>query len=120
MEIDIIQKKENKVLNRTEVKFDCIYTGKTTPKILDVKNKLVALLNTKKELLVIDSLQPNYGEAKATGYAKFYDSKENLESIEPKHIIEKNKEPEANSKEESAPDDEETASDEDKTTSDEE
>lgn len=92
-------KKENKVLNRNEVRFDCTYTGETTPKILDVKNKLVALLNTKKELLVIDSLQPNYGEAKATGYAKVYDSKEDLEGIEPKNIVEKNKEPEIHSKE---------------------
>ncbi|MDR2830733.1 MAG: 30S ribosomal protein S24e [Methanobrevibacter sp.] len=100
MEIDIIQKKENKVLNRNEIRFDCTYTGETTPKILDVKNKLVALLNTKKELLVIDSIQPNYGEAKATGYAKVYDSKEDLEGIEPKNIIEKNKEPEVHSNEE--------------------
>jgi len=94
MEINVTQKKENKVLNRVEVKFDCIYTGEATPKILDVKSKLVALLNTKKELIVVDSLQPNYGEAKATGYAKFYDSREDLESIEPKNMIEKNKEEE--------------------------
>ncbi|MDR2623969.1 MAG: 30S ribosomal protein S24e [Methanobrevibacter sp.] len=100
MEINVIQKKENKVLNRVEVRFDCVYTGEATPKILDVKSKLMVVLDTKKELIVIDSLQPNYGEAKATGYAKVYDSKEDLESIEPKNIIEKNKEPEPPSKEE--------------------
>jgi len=91
MEIDIINKKENKALYRTEVKFDCIYEGKATPKILDVKNKLVALLDTKKDLIVIDSLQPRYGETKASGYAKIYDTKDNLLDIETEHVLAKNK-----------------------------
>jgi small subunit ribosomal protein S24e len=90
MEIDIISKKENKVLDRTEVKFDCIYNGEATPKILAVKSKLIALLNTKKDLIVIDSLQPRYGETKADGYAKIYDSRDNLEAIETEHVISKN------------------------------
>ena len=63
MEIDILEKKENKLLDRTEIKFNCVYDGKATPKLLDVKNKLVAMLNTKKELIVVDSIQPHFGEA---------------------------------------------------------
>ena len=95
MEIDILNKKENKVLDRTEVKFDCIYSGKATPKILEVKSKLVALLNTKKDLIVIDSLQPHYGQSKASGYAKVYGSRDSLEDIETEHIIAKNDESKA-------------------------
>ena len=95
MEIDIISKKENKALDRTEVKFDCIYVGEATPKILAVKSKLVALLNTKKDLIVVDSLQPRYGETKADGYAKIYGSKESLADIETAHVLAKNKEAEA-------------------------
>lgn len=94
MEIDIIDKKENKALDRTEVKFDCIYAGESTPKILDVKSKLVALLNTKKDLIVVDSLQPRYGETKADGYAKIYGSTESLADIETEHVLAKNKEAE--------------------------
>ena len=100
MEIDIISKKENKALDRTEVKFDCIYAGEATPKILAVKNKLVALLNTKKDLIVVDSLQPRYGETKADGYAKIYGSKESLADIETEHVLDKNKEVEAKAAEE--------------------
>ena len=92
MEIDIINKKENKALDRTEVKFDCIYTGEATPKLLAVKSKLVSLLNTKKDLIVVDSLQPHYGEAKAAGYAKIYGSRDSLEDIETEHVLAKNKE----------------------------
>jgi len=94
MEIDIINKKENKALDRTEVKFDCVYDGEATPKILAVKSKLVALLNTKKDLIVVDSLQPRYGETKADGYAKIYGSTESLADIETEHVLAKNKEAE--------------------------
>jgi small subunit ribosomal protein S24e len=94
MEIDIINKKENKALDRTEIKFDCIYTGEATPKILAVKSKLVSLLNTKKDLIVVDSLQPHYGEPKATGYAKIYGSRDSLVDIETEHVLAKNKEAE--------------------------
>jgi small subunit ribosomal protein S24e len=91
MEIEIINKKENKALDRTEIKFNCIYKGKASPRILDVKNKLVTLLNTQKNLIVVDSLQPHYGETKAAGYAKVYGSKNSLDDIETEHVITKNK-----------------------------
>jgi SSU ribosomal protein S24E len=69
-------------------------------KYLDVKNKLVAVLDADKNLLVVDKLKPQFGEGKAVGYAKVYDSAESLTSIERKHVLEKNQEPE---KEEAEP-----------------
>ncbi|HOI70675.1 MAG TPA: 30S ribosomal protein S24e [Methanobacterium sp.] len=93
MEINIIQKTENPLLDRTEIEFDCTYQGDSTPKIMDVKNKLVAVLDADKTLLVVDVLKPQFGEGKAVGYAKVYDSTESLTSIERKHVLEKNQEP---------------------------
>jgi small subunit ribosomal protein S24e len=93
MEIEIKDKIENPLLNRTEVHFDCIYQGESTPQVMDVKNKLVALLDADKNLLVVDKVLPKFGEGKAEGYAKVYDSEENLKKIEQKHVIEKNQEP---------------------------
>ena len=49
MEIKIIEEKENPLLNRTEIRFECDYEGEGTPKILDVKHKLVAIVNASKE-----------------------------------------------------------------------
>jgi len=100
MDINIKDQKENPLLNRTEIKFDCIYQGEATPKVLDVKNKLVAMLNAKKELLVVDQIKPSFGEGRANGYAKLYDSEESLADIETKHVIEKNKEPQKEAVEE--------------------
>jgi len=95
MEIDILEKKENNALDRTEIRFNCVYEGEATPKLLSVKSKLVALLDTKKELIVIDSIQPRFGEAKAICYAKIYGSKDSLKDIETKHVINKNQEADA-------------------------
>ena len=79
MEIDIFEDKENKVFNRREIKFYVEY-------------ELVALLNSKKESTVVDNVQPHYGEPKALGYAKVYETVEDLEYIETKSVIAKNTE----------------------------
>jgi small subunit ribosomal protein S24e len=92
MEIDIKEQVENPLLNRTEIHFDCIYQGEATPKILDVKNRLVAQLNVDKNLLVVDKVKPSFGEGRADGYAKLYDSEEKLVEIEKQHVLGKNKE----------------------------
>ncbi|MGB7970300.1 MAG: 30S ribosomal protein S24e [Methanobacterium sp.] len=92
MEIIVNEKIENPLLNRTEIRFDCTYQGEATPKVLDVKNRLVATLNVDKNLLVVHNLKPSYGEGKAHGYAKLYDSEENLNKIERDHVVSKNKE----------------------------
>ena len=57
MEITIIEEKDNKIFKRNEVKFFVEYEGEATPKILDIKSKLVALLDTKKDLIVVDNVQ---------------------------------------------------------------
>ena len=102
MEIDIFEEKENKLFNRKEIKFYVDYEGEATPKALDIKSKLVALLNTKKELLVVDNVQPHYGEPKALGYAKVYETVDDLKYIETEHVIDKNAEPEEEPAEEEA------------------
>lgn len=100
MEINVIEKIENPLLNRTEIHFDCTYQGEATPKVLDVKNRLVATLNVDKNLLVVHNLKPSYGEGKANGYAKLYDSEETLNKIEMDHVVMKNKEAAKEEKEE--------------------
>lgn len=90
MEIVIIEEIENKVFNRKEIRFYVEYEGEPTPKLLDIKSKLIALLNTKKDLIVVDNVQPHYGEPKALGYAKVYATKDDLEYIETESVIAKN------------------------------
>lgn len=100
MEINIIKKTENPLLDRTEIDFECVYQGESTPKILDVKSKLVAMLDADKNLLVIDTVKPHFGEGKAKGYAKVYMTAESLNDVETEHVLNKNKEASAEKSEE--------------------
>lgn len=100
MEINIIKKTENPLLDRTEIDFECVYQGESTPKVLDVKSKLVAMLDADKNLLVVDKVKPHFGEGKAKGYAKIYGTEESLNDVETEHILNKNKEASAESTEE--------------------
>lgn len=102
MEIEIFNEKENKLFNRTEVKFYIDYEGEATPNLLDVKSKLVALLNCKKDSIVVDTIDAHYGEPKATGYAKVYATAKDLTYIETESVIAKNTEPEVEEPEEEA------------------
>ncbi len=90
MDIEIREQNENPLLNRTEIHFDCMYQGESTPNVIDIKNKLVALLDADKNLLVVDKVLPKFGEGRADGYAKIYDSEDDLKQIEQEHILNKN------------------------------
>ncbi len=50
------------------------------------------MLDADKDLLVVDKIDQGFGEPRATGYAKIYESPEKLAEIEPEHIIKKNTE----------------------------
>ena len=52
MEIEIFDKKENVLFDRTEVKFYCLYEGEPTPKLLDVKSKLLNMVNLKLKVML--------------------------------------------------------------------
>ena len=73
-------------------KTNCSIEKKSNSMLIMMESKLVALLNAKKETVVVDNVQPHYGEPKALGYAKVYDTVEDLEYIETKHVIAKNTE----------------------------
>ena len=105
MEIKILSKKENPLLNRTEIEFECDYPSEGTPNLLDVKHKIVALEDSSNDLLVVDNMKPSYGATKAVGLAKVYDSVEKLQEIEEKAVIAKNEEPEEEPAEEEAAED---------------
>lgn len=89
MEIAIINDKKNPLLKRREIKFKINHdTG--TPKRNDVKGKLVAMLNAKPKLVVIERMRSEFGKRETLGYVKIYDSEKYLKRIERPHIVERN------------------------------
>lgn len=99
MDVKIINDKNNVLLKRHEVKFEVAFEG-ATPSRLDVKNKIAALLNVPLDLVVVQKVNNEFGRQLSTAYAKIYETSERMMQIEKSHIIERNKQPEAENTEE--------------------
>ncbi|MDI6819940.1 MAG: 30S ribosomal protein S24e [Candidatus Hodarchaeaceae archaeon] len=87
MKVEITEKVENPLLQRTEIKFKVNHAGEPTPKRSDVRAQLAAHLSVPEELVVIEKLAGMYGRRVASGIARAYSSRERLEKIEPEYLI---------------------------------
>ena len=87
MKVEIVEKSENPLFQRVEIKFKVDHAGKPTPKRLDVRAQVAAQLGVSQELVVIDKLAGAYGKQEASGIARAYGSKERLVALEPKYLL---------------------------------
>ena len=90
MNIEIIERKENKLLDREEIIFELQYEGEATPNRLAVQSKLAALVNADAERTIIRKIQGHFGKQASTGYAYVYPTVELMQRLESKHIIKRN------------------------------
>jgi small subunit ribosomal protein S24e len=91
MEIEIDSKKNNPLINRTEVRFTIHHKGESTPNREIVRSELAEKLNVKKEDVVVDNIHTSFGVQQIKGYAKIYNTVENAKGWERSHILERNK-----------------------------
>ena len=91
MEIEIYSKKNNPLLNRTEVHFTIQHEGEKTPNREIIRSELAEKLNAKKENIIINDIQSSSGIQKSIGYANIYSSVKKAEEMERKHILKRNK-----------------------------
>jgi len=91
MEIKIISKKNNPLLNRKEVQFRAKHSdaGSTPPK-QQVRRALANTLKEKADFIFIIKLETKTGTHSAIGLANIYSSLDQARFIEPKYIIERN------------------------------
>ncbi len=89
MDIQVIEAKNNAVLNRREVVFKVIH-DESTPSRKSVVERLAATLNSKVGLVYVDSLKTEFGKRETIGYAKIYETAERAKQVERAHIIERN------------------------------
>jgi ribosomal protein S24E len=87
MKIKVNEKTDNPLLNRQDISFTVEHPGTSTPLRLDIRAKLVAMLNCKEDELFIIKLSGLYGQATAKGLAHLYPSKEAALQHEPAYII---------------------------------
>lgn len=104
MDVKILDEKDNKILNRKELRFE-INGMKTSPSRKDLIKKIAAMKNANEENVIIGVISHRFGETKAIAEARIYSNKDYLKRIEVKPVVIKHlgaeKKPEA--KKEEAP-----------------
>jgi len=90
MEIQVENENPNPLLKRKEIEFILKFDDKT-PSRSDVRKKIAGLYSSSEDKVVVDYIKSEFGKTEAKCYAKVYDSRESLESIEAKYIINRNK-----------------------------
>jgi len=103
MQLEVIQRKENPLLKRTEVSFKAIHKAEPTPTRDALRAFLAKELKATKDIVVIDSQASTFGRYETVGYAKVYKTKEEALAVERKHILVRNKLIEPEVKKEAAP-----------------
>jgi small subunit ribosomal protein S24e len=101
MQLEVLQRKENLLLKRTEVRFKATHKAEPTPTRDVLRAFLAKELKATKDIVVIDSQASTFGRYETVGYAKVYKSKEEALAVERRHILVRNKlvEPEVKEKE---------------------
>jgi ribosomal protein S24E len=101
MKVKIVSKKHNPLLKRKEVVFEVEHTDtRGTPPRLEVRKELASKLKTKLDLVYVRKVETKTGTMIAVGEANAYDSIEQAQLLEPKHIVARNTPPEKTEKKE--------------------
>ncbi len=89
MDIQVIQEKNNPMLNRREIVFKVTY-DEATPSRKSIVDKLAATMNSKQGLVIVDNIKTQFGKREGIGYAKIYETAERVKAVERPHIVERN------------------------------
>lgn len=91
METEILERKENVLLKRIEVKFRTIHPNEGTPTRDEIRDQLSGVLKTKKDRIIIEEMESVFGKPETFGYAKVYKTKEEALRTEAEHILQRNR-----------------------------
>ncbi len=97
------QRRENALLERTEVHFTIAHPAEGTPARSEIRKTLAAVLNAKDGVVVLDWARSEFGKTGTRGYAKVYRSKERALALETSPILIRNGLKQAAAKKEAAP-----------------
>ena len=90
MEIEILNKNQNKLLFRTEITARFLHINESTPKRLETRDKLAATVNSDADKTVIVKMDSEFGKAVSTVEFRVYDDPEHMKSIEFPYILKRN------------------------------
>lgn len=90
MEFEIREKKENKLLDRTEVSAVVSFEG-ATPPVADMRDMAVQKMGCNPDLMVIRKVEPGFGKTEAALTLHIYKAPERMREIEEEYVLKRNK-----------------------------
>jgi len=90
MELEIVSKKDNPLLDRTELEVLAHHIGKPTPTRAEVREYVAAAMKAKKDVVMVDHMDSTFGKGVTRGYVKVYKTKEAAMAIEREPIKKRN------------------------------
>ena len=90
MKMEIKETKKNPLYKRTEVYFVVDHTGEPTPGRNAVAEEVAKATKSKRDRVVVATVESVYGTGKSNGYAKVYDSKEAALELEREYLLKRN------------------------------
>ncbi len=90
MDFEVLDKRSNPLLERTEVRFKFVHTKEATPSRTLARDKVAEATNSKKEAVIIDHMRSDFGRGQTLGYAKVYKNKAAAQANERKYHQKRN------------------------------
>jgi small subunit ribosomal protein S24e len=90
MDIEVTEKHDNLLLERTEVRLIAKHPKEATPKRKELKDAIMETLDVKKGVLVIDTMDSEFGKNETKVFLKVYANVEKARAIENDHILKRN------------------------------
>lgn len=90
MDVEIVDKKENPLLDRTEVRFQISHEGEKTPQRSAVRDKLAAATGAKTDAVVVTRMRSRFGRPITQGAAKVYKNADAARATERPYLLKRN------------------------------
>lgn len=90
MKMEITENKQNPLCRRSEVYFTIDHVGEPTPGRNAVAEEVAKQTKSKRDCVVVASVESVYGTGKSKGYAKVYESKQAALELERDYQLKRN------------------------------
>lgn len=87
MDVEVVEKRENPLLKRTEVRFRVVHPKEKTPARQSVRDKLAAVVGSPRDGVIIAYMRSHFGVSSSEGFAKCYGSAEEAKKMEPAFLL---------------------------------
>ncbi len=90
VEIEILSKKENTLLDRDEIKFKVVHEQAATPTRDTVAAKLAAMQNVDRDQTILVEIRSQFGINESIGFANIYKDKAVAMKVEQTYLLKRN------------------------------